>query len=119
MKPSTKLALLAFMALAAAAVYAQGRSPELRTVHGAVVDKQEVPVDSAIVYLKNERTQDIKTYISDKDGQYRFSGLDPNIDYEVHAEHDGWMSSPRSISSFDTRKEIVVTLKLDHKKSGK
>jgi hypothetical protein len=29
------------------------------------------------------------------------------------------MSSPRSISSFDTRKEIVVTLKLDHKKSGK
>jgi Carboxypeptidase regulatory-like domain len=117
---STKLAFLTLMALVAAAAHAQGRGRgiELRTVHGTVVDKQELPVDSAIVYLKNERTQDIKTYISSKDGQYRFSGLDPNIDYELHAEHDGLTSSSRSISSFDTRKEIVVTLKVDHKKGG-
>jgi len=30
-------------------------------------------VDSGVVYLKNVRTQDITTHISDKEGQFRFS----------------------------------------------
>jgi len=85
-----------------------------------VVDKDEAPVDTAVVYLKNLHTQDITTHLSEGDGQFRFSGLDLNVDYEIHAEHQGWTSASRSISNFDNRKEFVLTLKLDHeKKSGK
>jgi Carboxypeptidase regulatory-like domain len=97
----------------------KGKESELRTVRGTVVDKEEVPVDTAVVYLKNSHTQGIITHLSDKDGTFRFSGLDLNVDYEIHAEKEGTTSTTRSISNFDTRKEFVLTLKLDHKKSGK
>jgi len=113
--------MLLLMVFTATALFAQGKGhdSELRTVRGTVVDKQETPVDSAVVYLKNVRTQDITTHISDKEGQFRFSGLDLNADYEIHAEHEGWASATRSISNFDNRKEFVLTLKLDRKKSDK
>jgi hypothetical protein len=116
------VALIAAMSLAATVLYAQnpkGKESELRTVRGTVIDKDENPVETAIVYLKNVRTGDIVTHLSASDGQFRFSGLDLNVDYEIHAEREGWSSATRSVSNFDTRKEFVLTLKLDHKKSGK
>jgi Carboxypeptidase regulatory-like domain len=91
---------------------------ELRTVHGAILDKAENPVASAVVYLKNVRTLVVKTYIADHAGEYRFSGLDPNVDYEIHAEDDKMMSNTRTVSSFDSRKDIVISLKLDKAKKS-
>ena len=117
------LGFVALAVLAASVLFAQekskGKESELRTVRGTVVDKQEAPVETAVVYLKNVHTQDIITHLSDSDGTFRFSGLDLNVDYEIHAEKEGATSSTRSISNFDTRKEFVLTLKLDHKKSAK
>ena len=117
------LGLAALVALAATVLFAQdkpkGKESELRTVRGTVVDKEESPVDTAVVYLKNVHSQDIITHLSDVDGTFRFSGLDLNVDYEIHAEREGVTSSTRSISNFDTRKEFVLTLKLDHKKTTK
>jgi hypothetical protein len=117
------LILAGLVALAATVVFAQGnpkgKESQLRTVRGTVVDKDDGPVDTAVVYLKNSHTQDIITHLSDKDGTFRFSGLDLNVDYEIHAEHEGMTSSTRSISNFDARKEFVLTLKLDRKKGGK
>jgi Carboxypeptidase regulatory-like domain len=89
---------------------------DLRAVRGVVIDKAENPVVGAIVYLKNVRTLTVKTYISDDSGQYRFSGLDPNVDYEMHAEHDDQTSANHTVSSFDSRKDIVVSLKVDKAK---
>jgi len=66
--------------------------------------------------LKNLRNNQVRSYIADNEGLFRFSGLDPNADYEVHAEKDGAKSPTRQVSSFDNRKEIVLTLKLDKKK---
>lgn len=95
----------------------QKDQPELRTVHGTVEDKDENPVPSGVVYLKNVKTQGVKTYIADDSGSYRFSGLDPNVDYEIHAEHNEMTSSVRTISSYDSRRDINLTLKLSHKKN--
>jgi hypothetical protein len=127
MKPHRTLGFIALVALAATfatvmIAHAQEKpkkESELRTVRGTVVDKDETPVETAVVYLKNVHTQDIITHLSDHDGTFRFSGLDLNVDYEIHAEREGMTSSARSVSNFDTRKEFVVTLKLDKKKSGK
>jgi hypothetical protein len=117
------LALIALAALAATVLFAQekskGKESELRTVRGTVVDKDEGPVETAVVYLKNAHSQDIITHLSDSDGTFRFTGLDLNVDYEIHAEREGMTSATRSISNFDTRKEFVLTLKLDRKKSAK
>jgi protocatechuate 3,4-dioxygenase beta subunit len=95
----------------------QKGEPELRTVHGSVIDKAENPVPSSVVYLKNLKTQDVKTYIANDAGEYRFSGLDPNVDYEIHAEHNDLTSSVRTISSYDSRRNIDLPLKLSHKKN--
>jgi Carboxypeptidase regulatory-like domain len=91
---------------------------QLKTLHGVVIDKNENPVPSSVVYLKNVKTQSVKTYIADDSGNYRFSGLDPNVDYEIHAEHDGLTSPTRTVSSFDSRRDIEVVLKLSRKKSS-
>lgn len=91
---------------------------QLRTVRGVVADKSsEDPVPSSVVFLKNTRTNAVRSYIADEQGNYRFSGLDPNVDYEIHAEKDGAKSTTRTVSSFDNKKEIVINLKLDKKKS--
>lgn len=90
---------------------------QLKVLHGSVIDKSENPVPSGVVYLKNVKSQAVKTYIADDSGNYRFSGLDPNVDYEIHAEHDDMTSSTRTVSSFDSRRDIEVTLKLSKKKN--
>jgi hypothetical protein len=120
---SRRLALVTLVVLGATGLFAQGKpkghDSELRSVRGTVVDKDEKPGDSAVVYLKNAHTPYIITHISDTDGQFRFSGLDLNADYEIHAEQGGLTSASRTISNFDSRKEFVVTLKLDRKKPAK
>lgn len=112
------LAILGLSCATTQAALAQDQGPELRTVHGTVIDRAENPVTSAIVYLKNMKTQDVKTYITREDGLYRFSGLDPNVDYQVYAEHNGMVSSTREVSSYDSRRDINFQLKLSHKKSS-
>jgi hypothetical protein len=122
MKLRLACSIAALIALASVVSYAQNnkqKESELRTVRGTVVDKEEAPVEGAIVYLKNVHSQDIITHLSGGDGTFRFSGLDINVDYEIHAEKDGANSANHSISNFDTRKEFVLTLKLDRKKNPK
>jgi len=118
-RTSRLLAMLILPLLAVSAVYAQGAKHEaqLKTVRGVVVDKSDNPVPTGVVFLKNVRTNQVRSYIADNQGNYRFSGLDPNSDYELHAEKDGAKSQTRNVSSFDTRMDIVVNLKLAPKKS--
>jgi hypothetical protein len=100
---------------ARASALVQRGSQEARTLTGRVVTAQDVPVQKAIVYLKNAKTLAIKTYISEADGSYRFPGLAANVDYEVYAEHEGARSPVKTLSGFDNRKQANITLKLSGK----
>jgi len=113
------LAASLLLVVMASAVRGQNTKHEaqLKTVRGVVVDKSDNPIASSVVFLKNVRTNQVKSYIADNQGNYRFSGLDPNSDYELHAEKDGAKSQTRNVSSFDTRMDIVLNLKLAPKKS--
>ena len=113
------LVLLLTLAFSVAAQEDKKHEAQLRTVHGTILDRGEDPVGGAVVYLKNVKTLSVKTYIADDSGHYRFSGLDPNVDYEIHAEKDTMMSTNHTISSFDSRKDIPLSLKLDKKKEKK
>lgn len=93
------------------------REAQLRTVHGLVLDKSDNPISESVVFLKNTRTNIVRSFYTDANGNYRFSGLDPNVDYEVHAEKEGAKSITRTISSFDSRKDINLNLKIDKKKN--
>ena len=119
MKIIRTLFILVFVIVAVFPIAARQKDSQVRTVHGGVLDKSDNIVNGGVVYLQNKKTQVIRTYISDDQGQYTFSGLDPNVDYDIHAELNGLTSVSRTISSFDSRKDIVLTLKLDRKKADK
>jgi hypothetical protein len=116
--PQRSLFLAAILALASTTVVAQDAKHEaqLRTVHGQVLDKSENPVSESVVFLKNTRTNVVRSSYTDNTGSYRFSGLDLNADYEIHAEKEGFQSATRTVSSFESRKDINLNLKIDKKK---
>jgi hypothetical protein len=112
------IVLLTTLSLLASVTVAQDkkREAQLRTVRGVVADKSDSPVSGSVVFLKNMRTNAVRSNYTDETGSYRFSGLDPNADYELHAEREGAKSQTRTVSSFDSRKDIVLNLKIDKKK---
>ncbi len=87
-------------------------SDQLRTLAGWVLSSREEPLQKAVVYLKNTKTLAIKTYITDAKGGYHFPALSPNVDYELYAEFNGDRSDTKTLSSFDNRKQVNITLKI-------
>ncbi|AXC09558.1 hypothetical protein ACPOL_0173 [Acidisarcina polymorpha] len=83
-----------------------------KVVQGKVVGSNDEVQPGAIVYLKNSKTNDIKSFISTQDGSYRFGQLSPDVDYEVWAEYQGKKSSTKTVSSFDSKKLLIYSLKL-------
>lgn len=84
-----------------------------RNLTGTVYDKQDRPVPNAIVSLKNMRTLAISTFITAQNGEYRFNNLSATADYEVWAESGGKKSAVRTLSSFDSRKQAKINLKIE------
>jgi hypothetical protein len=84
-----------------------------RVLIGQVTDKNDAPVAEAIVYLKDTKTLAIKSYVSQKDGSYRFNALSVNIDYEVYAQKDDKKSPVKKLSQFDSRAEPRINLKIE------
>ena len=92
---------------------AQQRGPVQRVVQGKVTDKGDAPLRGAVVYLKDDHTLAVKSFISDDNGGYRFGQLSQATDYEVWAEAAGKKSAVKSISSFDSKNDIIINLKID------
>ena len=86
-----------------------------RSVHGIVTDAQENPIAKAVVQLKHTKSLQVKSFYTDEKGAYRFHGLDPDVDYELKAEFAEAKAGPRTLSSFDSRREVVINFKLDVK----
>ena len=107
------LALVTTLPGASGAIYAQQHAPQERIAEGKVVGKNDVPVSGAIVYLKDSKSNTVKSYIADDTGHFRFGQLNPNVDYELWAESGGKKSAVKNISSFDTRADFNINLKLD------
>ena len=82
-----------------------------RSVKGQVTDKHEEGI-RAIVQLKNSRTLEVKSFHTNDVGEYYFHGLDLRIDYELKALAEGLQSKTRTVSSFDSRSELIYNFKL-------
>lgn len=83
-----------------------------RVVQGKVELASGGMAKGAIVYIKNGKTLEVRTYISTDDGSYRFGQLNSDADYTVWAEYQGKKSKEKTISSFDTKKVFTVVLRI-------
>lgn len=83
-----------------------------RVVQGKVELSSGGMAKGAIVYIKNGKTLEVRTYISTADGSYRFGQLNADADYTVWAEYQGKKSKERTVSSFDTKKVFNIPLKI-------
>jgi hypothetical protein len=111
------LALLAVLLVCASATFAQKKKAEnTRSVQGAVTVTDDSPVNGAVVQLKNTKTLQIRSFITKDDGMYHFYDLSPDIDYELKADYQGASSNTKTLSSFDSRKQTTLNLKLNPKK---
>jgi hypothetical protein len=90
-------------------------SANTRTVSGIVTDQNDAPVQGAVVQLKDTKTLQVRSYITQQKGEYHFSGLSTNVDYELRAEYSGQSSPTRTLSVFDSRSKAIINLKLGPK----
>lgn len=83
-----------------------------RTVSGTILNENAQAVVGATVFLKNEKTKAIRSYISTADGHYHFAQVDMSVDFDLWAEKDGKKSAVKTVSSWDDRKQFILDLKL-------
>jgi hypothetical protein len=116
MKRAIILVLTVFLLLPATALFAQKKGePATRTVRGVVTDAEDAPVTGAVVKLENLKTQQIRSFITKEGGAYNFYELNGDTDYKLSADFKGASSSAKTLTSFDSRKEAVINLKLNKK----
>lgn len=110
---SRSILVLAVMALATGLALAQ--SGAAKTLQGRVFGSNETPLSGAIVYLQDGKTNGIRSFFSTANGSYRFGQLSSDTDYQVWAKYKDEKSGTRTISSFDSRKNVVIDLHIKTK----
>ncbi|WP_446744975.1 carboxypeptidase-like regulatory domain-containing protein [Silvibacterium acidisoli] len=106
MRKSVRLTGLVLVLLLSTALFAQAKGP--KSLEGKVWSESSTPISGAIVYLQDSKSNSIRTFISTKDGEYRFGQLSPDIDYQVWAQYKGSKSPSKTVSSFDSRKLVTI-----------
>jgi hypothetical protein len=81
-----------------------------RILRGTVTDQNARPIAHAAVQIENERTLDVRSYISEAHGEFHFAELDPDVDYDVRAQFDGLWSEQKTLSQFDERHHPTMVL---------
>jgi hypothetical protein len=113
-------AAVAILLMCAAGSFAQEKKKKgqdtTRSVSGAVTNTDDSAVVGAVVQLKNMKSLQIRSFITQNNGLYYFHELSPDIDYELSADYQGATSGPKTLSSFDSRKNATINLKLNPKK---
>lgn len=110
---------LLFLLVAGVAAPFQKKKDEdavTRSVQGAVRDQNDSVAEGAVVQLKNTKTLQVRSFITQQDGTFLFQGLSINVDYELKADRGDMTSSVKRLSYFDSRTKAVINLKLEKKK---
>jgi hypothetical protein len=110
------LLVLVICLVPTALVPARSFAQAARVVQGNVVNAGTQPQANAVVYLQDQKTLEVRTFITQTDGHYRFGQLSSDVDYQLWAEFQGHKSKNRAISSFDSKKLFIFDLKLDQTK---
>jgi hypothetical protein len=84
-----------------------------RTLRGMVMNDGE-PIRGAVVQLETCATLEIRTFITQNDGQYHFSGLTYGVDYQVWAKRGDRESRKKTLSQFNEQPSVTIDLILEY-----
>ena len=86
--------------------------PSIRNVSGTVTDQYGDPLKGAVVQIENCTLLGIRSYITQIDGKYRFSGLYWDTDYRLKAFYEAEKGPPKTLSRFDSSDSKVINLEV-------
>ncbi len=87
--------------------------PKPKNIHGIVQDLRGQPLAGAKVFVRDMKTNVVRTLTVDPKGLYSIFALSPSVDYEVHAEFLGAVSDKKVVSTFLNREDNVLNFQLD------
>lgn len=91
---------------------ARAQNLGMRSINGRVLDADSAAVQGATVFLRDAKTKSIRSYTSGEQGRFRFAQVSMQGDFDLWAEKDGRKSPVKTISGWDSRKEVETELKL-------
>ena len=94
------------------------RDTSIRNLKGRVEAPSGKAAVGAIVKVKDMKTLQVRSFIVQENGWYRFQGLSTSTDYEVYAEHEGMRSKTKTLSVFNSKPDPVINLTLEPSKDN-
>jgi len=92
---------------------AKKRKPVPKNVQGLVLDSADNPLAGAAVEMKDVQTGKTIAIYADSAGNYQFTDLDRDHDYEIRAKYNNLASEVHKVSSFDNRNTIPMNLTIE------
>ena len=86
-----------------------GQDTSPRSVQGVVTDASGHPVNKAVVQLKDTKSLQIRSFITNPDGTYHFAGLSPIVEYQLKAEYQGVPANAKPSASSAARNQSPST----------
>ena len=83
-----------------------------RDVKGIVEDEAGTPIEGALVSLTEVKTNRKLTFITKRDGRYKFDSLSLTEDYDVSAKKGTVVSAVKHLSQYDRSTPLVRNLEL-------
>lgn len=90
----------------------QKKPPATKSIRGHVGGPDGKSLPGAKVFVKNLENDTTTILVTDEKGLYSVYGLDPDLDYEVHAEHQRLSSKALAVSSMLRRYDNVLNFTL-------
>ena|SRR5579863_6269749 len=84
---------------------------ETRTVEGIVTNSGE-PIKGAVVQIENRITKQLRSYVTQDDGEYHFANLQLDADYQIWAKRGDKESKKETVSQFNSKKVVKMDLVL-------
>ncbi len=86
------------------------KPPTSKTVRGQVFNASGNGIVGAAVEMTDLTTHKTSAIYTGTGGQFLFTGLSLNQDYQFRAHYKGQSSEVRKVSSWDTRTDLVLNL---------
>lgn len=84
--------------------------PLTRDVKGSVHDQYGHALGGAVVQIQDTRTLQIRSFITQRSGEFHFAGMSTDKDYELKAKYRSTWGKPHFLSRFNTDSPAVVEL---------